>query len=133
MIHVKYKLDKSVIHGIGIFADQDIKKGELIYTVSPGLDVDMAQSQFNALKDEEKREIEYWGYWFEPNKAWHVDFDHIHFINHSFTPNTVQDFSRPNHPLTATRDIKKGEEFTQNYLDFESKEDLKRIHGIELK
>lgn len=133
MINIKYKLDRSATHGIGIFADQNIEKGQLVYTVSPSLDLDITQTQFDSLKDEEKRKIEYWGYWFEPNKVWHVDFDHIHFINHSFTPNTAQDFSRADHPLTATRDIKTGEELTQNYLDFESREDLKRIHGIELK
>jgi len=132
MIHIKYKLDRSATHGIGIFADQDIQKGQLIYTVSPGLDVDITQVQFDSLKEEEKKKIKYWGYWFEPNKVWHVDFDHIHFINHPFTPNSAQDFSLPEAPLTATRNIKTGEELTQNYLDFLSEEDLKEIDGIEL-
>lgn len=131
MIHIKYRLDRSVTHGIGIFADQDIQKGQLIYTVSPVLDVNITQAQFDSLKEEEKKEIRYWGYWFEPQGVWHVDFDNIKFINHSFTPNTTQDFSLPEHPLIATRDIRKGEEFTQNYLDFESEEVLEG-RGIKL-
>lgn len=127
MIHVKYKLDKSPVHGIGIFANQDISQGQLIYTVSPLLDVNITQTQFDALDEAQQKEIEYWGYWFEPRKVWHVDFDDIHFINHSYSANTTQDFSRPDEPLTATRDIRAGEELTQNYLEFKSEEDLKRM------
>jgi len=37
MIHIAYKLKTSDLHGIGLFADEDIKKGQLIYTASPYL------------------------------------------------------------------------------------------------
>ena len=131
MIHIKYKLDKSSMHGIGIFADQDIPKGELIYTTSPLLDVNITQAQFDSLNEEEERVARYYGYWDNAHKVWHVDFADIHFINHSFTPNTTQDLSRPEAPLVATRDIKAGEELTQNYLDFES-EDVLRNRGFDL-
>jgi hypothetical protein len=126
MIHIKYKLDKSTIHGIGVFAEQDIQKGDIIFTASPVLDVNIAQDQFNLLKEAEKLEVKYWGFWMESEKVWHVDFDHIHFINHSFKANTTQDFYHPEAYLIASRDIKQGEELTQNYLEFETKEDLKR-------
>lgn len=126
MVHIKYKLDKSAIHGIGVFADQDIKKGEVIFTASPVLDVNITQDQFNSLEEAEKQEVRYWGFWVESEKVWHVDFDHIHFINHSFEANTTQDFSHSEAYLIASRDIKRGEELTQNYLEFETKEDLQR-------
>ncbi|OYV63451.1 MAG: hypothetical protein B7X03_01870 [Parcubacteria group bacterium 21-58-10] len=116
---------------MGIFADQDIKKGDLIFTASPILDVNITQEQFDSLPETEKQEVKYWGFWIESEKVWHVDFDNIHFINHSFTANTTQDFSHPEAYLVATKDIQKGEELTQNYLEFESEEDLKR-RGIEL-
>jgi len=125
MIHIKYKLDRSSIHGIGVFANQDIKKGDVIFTASP-LDVNITQDKFDQLEEAEKQEVRYWGFWVESKKMWHVDFDHIHFINHSFSANTTQDFSHPEAYLIASRDIKKGEELTQNYLEFETAEDLKR-------
>jgi uncharacterized protein len=131
MIHIKYKLDKSAVHGIGIFADQDVKKEQVIYTASPILDLNITQSQFDSLQDAEKEEVKYWGFWIESEKVWHVDFDNSKFINHSLTPNTTQDFSHPEAYLVATRDIRADEELTQNYLDFESEEDLKR-RGIAL-
>lgn len=126
MIHIKYKLDTSSYHGVGLFADQDIKKGQLIYTPSPLLDVNIAQEEFDLLDEKEKREILWWGFFDKPSKKWHVDFDVTHFINHSYKGTLTQDQSHADAYLVATRDIKKGEELTQNYLEFETQEDLER-------
>ena len=57
MIHIKYKLDKSKHHGIGLFADEDLKQGQLVYTASPLLDVNLTQEQFDSLSDREKEEL----------------------------------------------------------------------------
>lgn len=126
MLHIKYKLDRSAHHGIGLIADQDIARGALIYTASPKLDLNISNEVFESLDQKEKDEVRYWGFWVEKDKVWHVDFDMSKFLNHSFTANTTQDFSHPDAYLVAVRDIKKGEELTQNYLEFESENDLKR-------
>lgn len=131
MIHVKYKLDKSDNHGIGLFAGEDIQKGQLIYTASPVLDLNITQEQFDSLNEKEKEEVRYWGFWIEEEKVWHVDFDVSKFINHSFEPTITQDPKYTDAYLVAARDIEEGEELTQNYLEFESKEDLRK-RGIEL-
>jgi SET domain-containing protein len=124
MMHIKYKIDKSTLHGVGIFTEQDIKKGDLIFTASPVLDVNITQEQFDSLQESEQKEIKHWGFFDEPSQKWHVDFDRIHFINHSYDANTTQDFSISEAHLTAVRGIQAGEELTQNYLEFESPEDL---------
>lgn len=126
MIHIKYKLDKSASHGIGLFADEDLKRGQLIYTASPLLDLNITQAQFDSLSDREKDEIRWWGFKIEDEGVWHVDFDVSKFINHSYEPTVTQDPGRKDAYLVATRDIQKGEELTQNYLEFESAEDLAR-------
>lgn len=126
MIHIAYKLDKSNRHGIGLFGDENIRKGQLVYTASPLLDVNITLEQFNTLNDREKREVRYWGFWDEANGLWHVDFDVTRFINHSLKPTLTQDPTHTDAYLVATRDVKKGEELTQNYLEFETEEDLKR-------
>lgn len=126
MIHIKYKLDKSKLHGIGLFTKEYLKKGQVVYTASPLLDVNITQEQFDSLDVKEKAEIRYWGFWDEPNNVWHVDFDNSKFINHSYNPTLSQDPKHKDAYLIATRDIKKGEELTQNYLEFETEEDLKR-------
>lgn len=125
MIYIKYKLNKSKLHEIGLFTAEDLKKGQLVYTASPLLDVNITREQFNSLNEREKKEIRYWGFWDEPNNVWHVDFDNTKFINHSFEPTLTQDPNYKDAHLIATRDIKKGEELTQNYLEFETEEDLK--------
>mgnify|MGYP006223956759 CR=1 FL=1 len=126
MIHIDYKLDKSDKHGIGLFTDQYIKEGEVIYTASPLLDVNITQEQFDQLSDREKKEFQWWGFFDEPSQKWHVDFDVSKFINHSFDGNITQSEEYEDAHLIAKRDIEKGEELTQNYLEFESEEDLKR-------
>ena len=126
MIHVKYRLDKSQKHGVGLFADQDISKDSLIYTPSPLLDVNLTQGQFDSLDDKEKQEIQYWGFFDEPSQKWHVDFDVSHFINHAYDASVTQDPAFTEAHLIAVRDIKKGEELTQNYLEFETPDDLQR-------
>ncbi len=126
MIHIKYKLNTSPYHGVGLFADQDIEKGQLIYTPSPLLDVNITQEEFDSLDEKEKQEILWWGFFDEPSQKWHVDFDVTHFINHAYEGSVTQDPEHTDAYLVASRDIKKGEELTQNYLEFETKEDLER-------
>lgn len=126
MIHIKYKLDRSNKHGIGLFADENLKKGTLIYTASPLLDVNITNEQFNTLSDREKEEFQWWGFFDEPSQRWHVDFDVSKFINHSTEGTVTQDKNHVEAYLVTSRDVEKGEELTQNYLEFESEADLKR-------
>ena len=128
MIHIDYSLDKSEKHGVGLFTNQAIRKGDLIYTASPILDLNITQEQFDSLEEREKKEILWWGFFDEPNQMWHVDFDVSKFINHAVASEATvtQDDTHNEAYLVATRDINKGEELTQNYLEFESEEDLKR-------
>ena len=125
-MHIDYKLDRSNRHGVGLFADQDISKNSAVYTASPLLDVNITQEQFDSLDKREQREIEWWGFFDEPNNVWHVDFDVSKFINHSDQATLTQDESHTDAYLIAARDIEKGEELTQNYLEFESEEDLRK-------
>src|SRR3989344_4152945 len=108
MIHIRYKLDKSEYHGIGLFADQKIKKGDLIYTASPVLDLNITQEQFDSLDEKEKKEIQWWGFFDQPTQKWHVDFDVSKFTNHSYDATVTQDKIHSEAYLIATRDIMVG-------------------------
>ena len=126
MIHISYKLKASDLHGIGLFADENIKQSQLIYTASPLLDLNITQEQFDSLDQKEKDEILWWGFFDQPSQMWHVDFDVSKFINHSYQPTVTQDEQHNEAYLVAARDIMAGEELTQNYLEFETQEDLVR-------
>ncbi len=114
-----------------MFADENIKKGDVVYTASLLLDTNITKEQFDSLDEKEKREMRWWGFWDAPNNVWHSDFDVTKFVNHSYDPTLTQDPKYKDAYLVATRDIEKGEELTQNYLEFETKEDLVR-RGIKL-
>lgn len=126
MMHIKYKLDISNIHGIGLFAAEDLKVGQLIYTASPMLDVNITQEQFDSLSENERSEIMWWGFRIPETGIWHVDFDVTKFINHSSVPTVTQDKDRSDAYLVATRAVKVGEELTQDYREFETEQDLVR-------
>lgn len=131
MMHIKYKLDVSPAHGIGLFAAEAIKKGDLVYTPSPLLDVNITEEQFDTLSDSEKQEMRWWGFLDPQTKKWHVDFDVTHFVNHAIPGTITQDPGYVDAYLVAARDIQPGEELTQNYLEFEGEEDV-RARGITL-
>jgi hypothetical protein len=82
MMHIKCKLDKSPLHGVGVFTEENVKKGNVIYTESPLLDVNITKEQFDSLTEKEKGEVGYFGFWIEDRKVWHVDFSIIKFVNH---------------------------------------------------
>jgi len=46
IFHIKIKLDKSKINGIGLFADEDIKKGQIIYSINNKLDLLLTSEEF---------------------------------------------------------------------------------------
>ena len=131
MILIDYEIKDSKIHGAGMFTKQFIKKGELIAQASPELDVDITKEVYDKLEQREKDEILYWGFYDAPRECYHVDFDNTKFINHSFDSNITQDPNYLDMCLVASRDIESGEELLQNYLEFETEEELS-ARGIKI-
>lgn len=131
MIHITYKIKPSETHGIGLFADQNIKSGDLIYTPTPLLDVDITQQEFDSLTPSEQHEVMYYGYFNKKVNKWHVAFDAIRILNHGTTEvaNVTQD---ENMVMTALRDIQSGEELFQDYIEIypDGSEHFDRINNI---
>ena len=107
---VRCTLRPSKIHGVGVFALRDIKKGERLFTSSPGYRrYDLSFQNLDRLRPEVKQIIlERWptilqGEPFEsPNNT-----SLMSFMNHSDTPNSKHDI--------ALEDIYKGVEVTEDY------------------
>lgn len=116
MIHIRYKIQASNTHGIGLFADQDIKAGDLIYTPNPLLDVDITEAQFETLSPSEQKEVMYYGYFNHKTHQWHVAFDAIRILNHgeAEASNVSQDEDMV---MRAKKDILKGDELLQDYSE----------------
>lgn len=116
MIHIEYKIKSSPTHGIGLFAGQEIKRGDVIYTTSPLLDIDISTEEFESLSNNEKKEVMYYGYFHQKTQKWHVAFDAIRVLNHATlgVANVTQDEDML---MTALRDIAEGEEILQDYAE----------------
>ncbi|MCK4670500.1 MAG: SET domain-containing protein-lysine N-methyltransferase [Nanoarchaeota archaeon] len=93
----------SKIQGKGVFAARDFKKGDIV--LEWGNSLILTPEQAEKIPDEDKKYIYYDG-----NKRVLVD-PPARFVNHSCDPNTfIRNFCG-----MAKRDIKKGEEITEDY------------------
>ncbi len=115
----KYSVRDSKIHGTGVFAEEDIKKGTKIM-----------QYLGEKISKEEgtKRELEQLKgakhgagqvYLFELDENFDIDgdvpYNDARFVNHSCDPNCEVDIKNGEIWYVALRDIKKGEELSIDY------------------
>lgn len=121
MLLIKASPKASLIHGIGLFADQDIPKGTRVWKFSPGLDIEIPPADFEKLDQREKDTINFYGFNSRKTGNFHISFDNVRFINHSKEGNVSTDTSVEDieYPLIAKREIKAGEEITQDYFEFD--------------
>ena len=123
MFHIKTKLGESSIHGIGLFTDEDISEGDVIYVANLSIDLILSDDKFLSLSNDEKETIQNYGYFDKTLKKWHLSFDDVRFCNHALNAN----MTLRNGKLIAKKDISKGEELTQNYSEFEDlRDELKK-------
>lgn len=115
-----YEVRKSPIHGNGVFAARDIKKGERIIEYL-GEKISKEESNRRGLEREElaKKTGDGAVYIFELDDQWDIDgnFDYndARFINHACRTNSESVCEDGHIYVYATRDIAKGEEILYNY------------------
>lgn len=135
MMRVPCKVGDSQIHGQGIFATQDIKKGAVIWQFSRIFDrIVMSYVRVQAPKEEQAKFLERcYG-----NPAYPDDLimcgDEAQFLNFLVPPEeaniTLGGVVDGQDVLIAARDIKAGEELTvppESDADFERKMDARKI------
>lgn len=115
MLAVKTKLRKSKIHGMGVFAAQNIRKGAVIWKFNPIIDKEITIKQYDSLPSIAKKYLDKYSY-LDENKKLVLCGDDGRFVNHSANPN-CDDETGMN--TIALRNIKKGEELTSNYYSFD--------------
>ena len=115
MIIVQTYLDKSQIHGLGIYAKDFIAKGTKIWEYNPKFDITFTQAEFDALPPAVQQEIEIHLYQPEPDGLLYYESTMGKYMNHSRDPNV--DFTEVGVGWT-TRDIQPGEELTCDYRHF---------------
>lgn len=113
MMLVKTSLKPSSIHGIGLFAEQDISSGTVIWKFNEIVDKKITSNELKSLPNIAQTFLS--NHSFFQDGFYILCGDNGRFINHSETPNIGDEEG----VSAALRDIKIGEEITDNYNNYE--------------
>lgn len=113
----KYQLKGSTVSGYGIFANQRIKKNDVIFS-GEGLSQRIVSKRFVETNWTERQKLDFKHYAYPISKEVYILWDEnpLNWApqNHSCNPNTAYNGLN----VIATRDIKQGEELTVDYALF---------------
>jgi len=115
MLKIKTYLEKSKLipeAGIGLFADEDIKEGQIIWSKDEELDITFTEENFQLL-DESQKEF-FKKYCYKENGEYIFCIDNGRFLNHSEEINNTLEIYQKS---IAKRNITKGEEIICNYKE----------------
>ncbi len=121
MLLVKTKIGPSEINGTGLFADQFIPKGTLVWKFQyPDLKID--KSELPKLSEPAREQFLKYAYLNPKTDRYVLCFDDSRFFNHSDNPNCIDtEFPDDTEGINvAVRDIQAGEELTCNYKEFDA-------------
>ncbi len=117
MMLVRTYVSPSIIDGLGVYADEFIPAGTLIWKLNPKFMATFSLRDMEAFPPHIREYVEKYGFPAHENKdLYYMELDNGRFMNHSETPNT--DFTRPDSGY-ALCDIQAGEELTSNYHEFD--------------
>lgn len=121
MLLVKTKIAPSKIHGIGLFADQFIKKGDPIWRFTLNLDIKITEEELMNLPKLAQECFMHYCYHSVVDNTYVLPFDDARFFNHSKNSNTtsVDIQEDPEGLEIASRDIEEGEELLCNCTEFD--------------
>ncbi len=119
MLLIETKLGLSTVHGIGLFANQFIKKGEVIWRFTPGFDIEVSAEDLLQLSLPARNQ--FLKYCYQSAKGIYIlCFDDSRFLNHSEDPNVVdKDQTSEEEIDIAARDIQIGEELLTDYKSYD--------------
>ena len=124
MILVRSKLKISKIHGIGLFAEEAIKQGQPVWKFNDTFDLVLSKDQVELLSEAAKEQFFNYAYISKRTHKYILCSDDSRFFNHQDNSNTVcfvpeNDTHDESLICIATRNIKIGEELTNNYAEFD--------------
>ena len=117
MMLVRTYVAPSTIEGLGIYADEFIPSGTVIWEFNPKFLATFSQSDIDDLPPHTREFVEKYSFphLLEADQLV-VELDNGRFMNHTDKPNTdFTEFSKG----YAIRDIREGEEITCNYHEFD--------------
>jgi len=117
MLLISTYVAPSSIEGLGVYSDEYVPCGSLIWSLNPKFDVFVNEIELGSLPDHVRSYIARYSYpHLEMPGCRVIDVDNGKYMNHSLAPNT--DF-RIFDKGYALADIARGEEITCNYHEFD--------------
>ncbi|MGB0087508.1 MAG: SET domain-containing protein-lysine N-methyltransferase [Rhodomicrobiaceae bacterium] len=117
MMLVRTYVAPSTIEGLGVYAEEFIPSGTLIWQLNPKFVATFSRGDIEDFPPHIREFVEKYSFpHLERNDLLVVELDNGRFMNHTEEPNT--DFTEFSNGY-ATRDIHEGEEITCNYHEFD--------------
>ena len=128
MLLVKTYLAPSKIEGIGLFAGQNIKKGETTWEYTSGFDSSFEERSIKNMPSILQDFIYNYASLSMISNKYILGNDNVRFTNHSSKPNleSVKIKGEVEKIARAKRDIKKGEELTIDYRTFDREDAMSK-------
>lgn len=128
MLLIKASVRPSAIHGMGCFAEEPIRKGQVFWQLDPRMDPIIPYEELETFPAAAQAFLNMYGYvrMWDDRKVIILCGDHSKHMNHSATPNCIDITVDGVDANVAARDIAIGEELTCDYAAFDlaSKEKL---------
>lgn len=120
MLLVKTYLAPSSIHGVGLFAGQNIPKGTVIWRLDRTIDLILTDREIAALAPPSREQIRKYTYQDRFLGEFVLCGDDARFFNHDDSPNCLDIPDEQGGTTVAARDILEGEELTSDYASFDA-------------
>ena len=116
MLLVPTRVDRSAIHGLGLFAVESIPMGTLVWRFTKGFDLDLDPRLLEEQPPHFRQIMLHYGYIHPKLNRFILCCDDYRFANHSNTPNIRIELGADPYGFDmAARDIEAGEELTVDY------------------
>ena len=121
MLFVRTKVLESKIHGLGLFADEFIPKGTVVWKFTTGFDQKFTREQILAFPELLQVYIYKYVWRSKKSKLYCLSSDNGKYFNHSSDSNCLSEYKYDDEEVVtvALKDIQIGEEMTDNYSSFE--------------
>jgi SET domain-containing protein len=117
---VPVRIDRSALHGLGVFTVGPIAARTIVWSFTPGFDLDLDPRLLAEQPEHFRKVMLHYGYVDPRLNRFILCCDDCRFMNHSDTPNVRTRWGDEPHGVdVAMRDIAAGEELTVDYESIE--------------
>ncbi|MCR4327585.1 MAG: SET domain-containing protein [Nanoarchaeota archaeon] len=121
MLYIETFIGPSKIQGIGLFANEFVKKETIIWKFTLGFDLKFTKEEISLFPPQIQSYLKKYSWLSDKSGKYCFCSDEGKYCNHSYNPNVLSAYYEGEEEVVskALRDIEKGEEITDNYSSFE--------------